>query len=200
MGVKAKTNRKLNNEGFSLVELLVVIAIMGVLLGVSSLGISMMFSRDAEAMTRKIDDELSEARMMSMSKPGTYFCILHIDSDPKKHYVEIMCKKKNSSVPGGYETTSARKVNLDKSVKLDIFQNGAQQTTTGNASDNVIIFDKSNGSVKSLVIGATLSTFDPDSPGSSASGIYKISVESTKNTKTNAVNLVATTGRHYTDK
>ena len=71
-----------NDRGYSLVELIVVISIMAIMVGLLSLGISVMFSKDAEAVAKAIDDELSEARMLSMSKSGKFEMVLHIDGRP----------------------------------------------------------------------------------------------------------------------
>ena len=172
-GRKVK-NRIPDNRGLSLVELIIVITIMVVMTGLISISVSLIFSRDASYVAGRIDDELSEARMYSMSKAGTYTYILHIE-DPLGSYVEL---KDDSS----YDKI----VKLDKNVKITV--SGPGGYSKGDGDDVKIVFDKAKGSVKSV-------------DGSSASGIYTITVVSEKfNGKTKTVTLIATTGRHYTEK
>ena len=171
------TRNRIGNKGYSLVELIVVIAIMAVMVGVMSLGLGMMFTRDANYVAVRIDDMLTEARTASMSRKGEFTYVLHIDSDPKNHYVEI---KKTG------DTDPYKKVLLDKSVDITVKDN-AGTVLAGNVE---VVFDKANGSEK-LVNGSK--------PASGA--VYTINVVSTKNSsKTKDVTLVATTGRHYTEK
>ena len=170
-------NRIEDNRGISLVELIVVISIMAVMVGVTSLGLGMMFSRDANYVAVRIDDALSETRTLSMSKDGKFTCLLHIDA-PDGSYVQI-----NRSV-GGAVSTEYKKILLDKSVNIAVKGDG-----TAISGDFSVEFDKSKGSVKQ-VNGATADK-----------GVYTITVTSTKNTsKTRDVTLVTITGRHYTDK
>lgn len=172
-----RKEKETHNKGYSLVELIVVIAIMAVMVGVMSLGLGMMFTRDANYVAVRIDDMLTEARTASMSREGEFTYVLHIDSDPKKHYVEI-------DKTG--ETDPYKKVLLDKSVNITVKDNAGNDLS----GDIKIAFDKANGSVKSV---------NGSSPVSGT--VYTINVESTKNSsKTKDVTLVATTGRHYTEK
>ena len=62
---RRENNITADNRGISLVELIVVITIMVVMTGLISIGVSLMFSRDASYVAGRIDDELSEARMYS---------------------------------------------------------------------------------------------------------------------------------------
>lgn len=77
--MKGENIRKLHtdNTGVTLVELIVVITIMSILVGVSSLGIGLAFSRDAESCATKINDAIYNTRMYSLSKAGKY--TLHIE-------------------------------------------------------------------------------------------------------------------------
>ena len=184
IGKRVRNNKcprnRINNVGYSLVELIVVIAIMAIMVGVISLGLGMMFTRDANYAAVRIDDMLTEARTVSMSREGDFSFVLHIDPDPKEHYVEI---RKSG------ETDPYKKVLLDKSVLITV--TGDNVPTSG---DIAIIFDKANGCMKTI-----------DNPGKAdpqkASGVYTFTLTSTKNTsKTKTVTLVATTGRHYTEK
>ncbi len=176
-------NRIKDNRGISLVELIVVIAIMGVMVGVTSLGLSFMFTRDANYVAVRIDDALTEARMLSMSRDGTFTYVLHYDNaNPTTGFVRI------DVTDAGGVTSEYKKILLDKSVTITVTGTGVPDT-----GDVAIIFNKGNGSVRQVgTPGGTMTD---------ASGMYKIEVQSTRNTsKKKDVTLIATTGRHYTDK
>ena len=171
---RREKNRIHDNRGISLVELIIVITIMVVMTGLISISVSLIFSRDASYVAGKIDDELSEARMYSMSKAGTCTFTLHIE-DPLGSYVEI-------SDGASYDKT----VKLDKNVKITV--SGTDGNTWGDGDDVEILFDKAKGSLMSI-------------GGIDASGVYTITITSEKfYGKTKTVTLIATTGRHYREK
>ena len=103
----------------------------------------------------------------------------------------MKCYKENTAVKFYLvdktgETDPYKKVLLDKSVNITVKDNAGNDLS----GDIKIAFDKANGSVKSV---------NGSSPVSGT--VYTINVESTKNSsKTKDVTLVATTGRHYTEK
>lgn len=168
---------RIDNGGYSLVELIVVIAIMAVMVGVMSLGLGMMYTRDANYVAVRIDDMLTEARTASMSRSGMFTYSFHIDSTtPSNSYVKI-----DQTTDTG--TTEYKRTLLDKSVTVKV--NGSD------ANDFSVVFDKAKGNVKTVEIDGT----------ASSDLVYEIDVTSKKNTsKTNKVTLVTTTGRHYTEK
>lgn len=182
MRIIGRAKNRIGNKGYSLVELIVVIAIMAIMVGVTSLGIGMMFTRDANYVAVRIDDELTEARTLAMSRAGTFTYVLHADNSGSSHkdgYIEIVGKDSDEN------ELYNKKVLLDKSVTI------ATDGVSFDGSDNIVIeFDKAKGSVKSI---------NGTSPAPGA--VYKFTVTSTKNSsKTKDVTLVATTGRHYTEK
>ena len=186
---KSDFKGKTGNKGYSLVELIVVIAIMAIMVGVTSLGLGMMFTRDANYVAVRIDDELTEARTLAMSREGVFVYSLHIDSDSKKNSIRIY-KVTSEADPISDSLTPYKEVPLDKSVTIDIKNKTDSETTiTPSAGGSLnIYFDKSNGSVKKV-------------GSNSGKGVYIFKVTSTKNSsKTKEVTLVATTGRHYTEK
>ena len=184
MRINGRAKNRIGNKGYSLVELIVVIAIMAIMVGVTSLGIGMMFTRDANYVAVRIDDELTEARTLAMSRAGISTYVLHIDTDPKKHYIQIMRADKETDTPVEY-----KKVLLDKSVEIKVVGD-----ISADSGDIEIVFDKANGSVKSIKVAGGTS-------GAVSGVLYTFTVTSTKNSsKTKDVTLVATTGRHYTEK
>lgn len=164
------------DSGYSLVELIVVIAIMAIMVGVMSIGISLMFSRDAEAVAKTIDDELSEARMLAMSRDGEFELVLHLDSsNPANNNIVI---NKDSSL--------YKSVTMKKRATLNVSGGGLASPIT--SGDVKIVFDKGNGSVKTI-------------NGGTASGVCLIEATAARlTTKKSTVSLVAATGRHYVGK
>ncbi len=185
-----RVSNRIGDKGYSLIELIVVISIMAVMVGIMSLGISMMFTRDANYVAVRIDDELTEARTLAMSRDGVFVYSLHIDSDTKKNCIRIY-KLASEADPITDTLTPYKEVMLDKSVTIAIknTDEGSDTDLTPTAGNSLnIIFDKANGSVKKV------GTY-------SGKGVYTFTVTSTKNSsKTKEVTLVATTGRHYTEK
>ena len=166
---------KKDNSGMSLLELIAVISIMTIIVGVSSLSIGLIFSRDAERSAVIIDDELTEARMLSMSKSGIITMCINTNTDPTLNTIDI---KQGGTI---YKT-----VRIDKSVLISM----AGSATSSPGSVIIIEFDKSNGSVKSI-------------NGSPAvdNGLYEIQSQSQRgSSRTATVTLVANTGKHYIQK
>ena len=165
-----------DDRGISLVELIVVISIMAVMIGFLSWGVSLMFSKDAEYVAKVIDDELSETRMLSMSKAGDFQMILHIDNrDVGDSSIEI---QKDSSE---YKTVPIKK----KSVIKVRYGGNTIPSDDSTPVDVTVVFDKGNGSVK-----APMTT-----------DICTITVTSKKLTsQTVMVDLAAASGRHYIRK
>lgn len=176
MRLFVRTDKKIDDYGYSLVELVVVIAIMAIIVGIASIGISLMFSRDAEAVARTIDDELSEARVLAMSRDGEFELVLHIDSG----------EPSNNSIVINRDGNPYKSVNMNKKVSLNVSGGGIVSAITN--GDVKIIFDKGNGSVKSI-------------NGNPSSGVCLIEATATRLTsKKSTVSLVAATGRHYVGK
>lgn len=126
--VDAKSFSK-NNKGYTLVEAIVVMGIMTILVGIMSVGISLMFSRDAQSVAVMIDDQLTETRMLSMTKSGEFAMTVHQDA-PRGNYILITL-----------DGAEYRKILLDKrDVEID-FSGG---------NDSAIIFNKANGAVKTV--------------------------------------------------
>ncbi len=172
-------SRERDDKGYTLVELVAVIAIMVVMTGVLTLSLSIIYNEDAKRAVSLIDDELSEARMLSMSKSGNIVLIIDTDSVASKNKIVI---KRDSDV---YKTVS-----IDKDVLISSKLDGSTFTSAG--TDIEITFDKSTGSVSSInsVTGTSL-----------ANKICEITAVAQKGTKPEArVSLIVNTGRHYIEK
>lgn len=176
-------NRTIYNAGYTLIELIVVMAIMAIMTGGFAIGISLMFSRDAQSVAVILDDELAELRMLSMSKAGEYIMTIHTTSDYSKDNKIV--------IDDGDVSTAPQEISLNKNVKITVEQkNGAGSYSTSGGEDIEIIIDKGNGSVKTVRTAGT--------SGDIASGVYVFSVSTERKVAT--VTLVAATGRHYTEK
>lgn len=143
-----------DNKGYSLVELIVVISIITIMTGVLSTGISIMFSKDAEGAAILIDDELTKARMLSMSSPGEFTITIHCDKDGNidssksdYNYIEI-----NNDIASGETGHFSERVYFDTRAYIGAYiydPSSAEPdyTSRGASEDIEIKFKKSNGSV-----------------------------------------------------
>lgn len=155
------------NAGFSLVEIIVVIAIMAVLVGMTSVGISLMFSRDAEKCATEIEGGLDKLRAYSMSKKG-------------KWYMEIKQEVSDNNI---YMT-----IYRDEGSGYEIFEQENLGSRASLISGYITIeFNKANGSVSKV-------------NGSAPGDITQIKLEANRTNKSETVNLVTLTGRHFLEE
>lgn len=165
--------RKINDKGISMMELIVVISIMAVVVGIASLSISLMYSRDAQRAAVLIDDWLSDARMQTMSKSDTVIFTVLTNDNSRENSLEL-------DVGGNKKT-----LKIDKSVLISL----KGSATADPGVPIKIQFKKSDGSVE------TVNDVDvvPNN-----NELYEIEVVSQRGpAKTVSVILVANTGRHY---
>ena len=183
---------RVSNKGYSLVELIVVISIMSIMVGALGMSLSLMFSRDAESVATTISDELTEARTMSMTKPGNFTMTIHCgmdgndgeSTDGGSNYITI----KN-------DLSDANKV--DETILFDAkaYIGTEDETFPKTASSDIVItFNKVNGSVESITDGGSGYT--------SASGaeVYTIKCNAVRGNKEAAVELMTLSGRHEVEK
>ncbi len=183
-----------DDRGLSLVELIVVISIMVVLLGLVSVGVSMLFSRDAERSATLIDDALSETRLSAMSKKGTFIVRIHTEDehsgDPSKNYIEIEktslpLAKPGEAVPA--VTTDTTRIDIDKSVYITFGKKGALPTESTD-DDLEVTFDKADGHVTQISNSAGNFSLDD---------VFEIKCTMRNKSKSKSVLLMPVTGRHY---
>lgn len=175
-----------DNNGVSLVELIVVIAIMAIMTGVMSLGLSILFSKDAESAAIVVDDALSRTRTMSMSKPGEFTLTIHCDKDgnyqgASANYITIA-----NDIAEGTAGHVSEKIYF--TTKAYIAKDSDTFPLSGD-SDIVIVFDKANGSVKSI-----------DGVAISSAKKVLINCCAVKNTtKKSVVSLMTVSGKHFVE-
>ena len=182
-----------DDRGLSLVELIVVISIMVVLLGLVSLSVSMLFSRDAERAAKLIDEQISETRLSAMSKQGTFVVKVHTEDensgDPSKNYIEIEKSSLPLAKPGealpAVVTTTTR-IGIDKRVFITFGEKGSLPTE---ATDDTleITFDKADGHVTKLSNSAGDFSLDD---------VFEIKCTTRNKSKSKSVFLMPVTGRH----
>lgn len=165
--------RKINDKGISMMELIVVISIMAIVVGIASLSISLMFSRDAQRAAVLIDDWLSDARMQSMSKNDEVSLTIKTNAVSTNNSMELKVG------------TNTKTLKIDKSVLISL--KGSRTADPG--EEIKLVFNKSNGSVESV------NDVDVE-PNNNE--LYEIEVISQKGpAKIVNVVLIANTGRHY---
>ncbi len=191
------------NRGYTLVELIVVISIMAIMIGLLSLGISLMFSRDAERVARTIDDQIAEVRTAAMSKPGSFSIIIHTTESGIGNYIEIEKTEfdlvKPTLAPGGVTPTptptpmpTLMPVSIDKNAYITFGKQGALPATAVDGTIT-ISFDKANGSVNKIT-AADGTVYE----NSSLDSVFEIKCVAVRNTtKSASVLLMPVTGRHY---
>lgn len=184
--MKTGKKDKFNNTGFSLIELIVVIAIMAALVGISSFGISLAFSQDANRCATTLNDAITETRMLSMSKQGDFSLVISKDSSDM--YIAKILKE----IPGGGTLSTEAEYNLEgESKKIESIT--VSDTVISNANQVNIVFDRTKGNVLSVSIGGTPVTEDT---------VLEFSIVSKRggDTRAAAVSLVTGTGKHQVGK
>lgn len=163
-----------DNRGVTLVEILLVIAIMSIMVTVTSAGISLIYSRDAEKSAKYINSALEKAKMLSLSKKGT--CTLSVNG--ANHTLFI-----NFSTEGTVE-----EIGLPENVTIAVSAWGSARHTEGEKV--TIEFDKTSGRVKEVAIDdAVLADEDYY--------MVKINAQANSSKKQAEVLLVKATGKHY---
>lgn len=164
---------KKNNKGFSMIELVITIAIMGILTGSFVAAAGYLKYANAKAGAKKINAELSELRIDTMSKMQTpYLYLYKIDSNT---YMKVVSGDDSATVGGTLDTNTTRVGN----VKINVFytdSSGEHQLGTS-GSQIMIEMDKSTGAFKS--------------------GYSSIRVASSDGKRSYTIKLVKTTGKHY---
>lgn len=181
-----------NNIGYSLVELLVVIAIMGVLVGGSSIGINLLFSKDAERCANKLNDAITNARAVTMSKEGDF--ILTITTDASGQYVAKINGNSTTKDAEGNDVTNPVFEEIiylegDQGKKIESIKYNGTVIESGSALGAVtIVFDRTKGIIYKVNGSKSfpeLLVFDIESRKGSGPNKYS------------KVQIVTGTGKHF---
>ena len=172
----------MNNKGFSLIELIVIIAIMGVLVGGASLGIGLVFSKDAMKCATRLNDSIYDARANSMYKAGKFE--LSIDNTGSANVATI---SQTDVTPIISDTVYLDGVDSNKKTTISAkFVTEAVPAGTAISFPVNLTFDKAKGNVY----------FDVDADGTYDDGIIVFDITPLRGNRTAKVQLVTTTGKH----
>lgn len=182
-----------DERGLSLIELVVVIAIMAAMVGLLSLGLGMLFSKDAERSAKLIDDQLSETRLSAMSKQGTFVMKIHTTAKTaggKGNYIEVDKSTLPLAAPGEVApavTTTTTHTDIDRKVYITFGKKDALPTDP--TDDTLeISFDKADGHVTDI----------SNSAGSlELNSVIEIKCTTPNNSRSKSLYIMPVTGRHY---
>ena len=173
----------MNNKGFSLIELIVIIAIMGVLVGGASLGIGLVFSKDAMKCATRLNDSIYDARANSMYKAGEFKLI--IDNSGSANTATI---SQTDLTPATSDTVYLDGVDSSKKTTISArFVTEAVPAGTAISLPVSVTFDKAKGNVYSVVDADGMTYGD---------GIIVFDITPLRGNRTAKVQLVTTTGKH----
>ena len=175
----------MNNKGFSLIELIVIIAIMGVLVGGASLGIGLVFSKDAMKCATRLNDSIYDARANSMYKAGKFE--LSIDNSGSANTATI---SQTDLTPATSDTVYLDGEDSSKKTTISAkFVTEAVPAGTAISLPVSVTFDKAKGNVYSVVDAYGMTYGD---------GIIVFEIEPLRGNRNRKakVQLVTTTGKH----
>ncbi len=147
-----------NNNGLSLMEIIVVVSIMSILIGVSTLGYSMVSTKSATECAQKMDISLNRARVNTMGKQKG-FIAFYSDSDGYVYVVEKYDSDYIGTVPASGVCPALTSSELNSKVGTKIGKKGITVTCgsvslTGSAYNPVYYeFSRSDGSLKEAYEG-----------------------------------------------
>ena len=177
----------MNNKGISLIELIVIIAIMGVLVGGASLGIGLVFSKDAMKCATRLNDSIYDARANSMYKAGKFE--LSIDNTGSANVATI---SQTDLTPATSDTVyldgedSSKKTTISAKFVTEAVSEGTTPAEVKLKFPLNLTFDKAKGNVY----------FDVDADGTYDDGIIVFDITPLRGNRTAKVQLVTTTGKH----
>ena len=175
----------MNNKGFSLIELIVIIAIMGVLVGGASLGIGLVFSKDAMKCATRLNDSIYDARANSMYKAGKFE--LSINNTGSANTATI---SQTDLTPATSDTVYLDGEDSSKKTTISAkFVTEAVPAGTAISLPVSVTFDKAKGNVYSVVDADGMTYGD---------GIIVFEIEPLRGNRNRKakVQLVTTTGKH----
>ena len=180
----------MNNKGFSLIELIVIIAIMGVLVGGASLGIGLVFSKDAMKCATRLNDSIYDARANSMYKAGEFKLIID-----NKDGVNVATISQTDLTPATSDTVyldgvdSGMKTTISAKFVTEAVSEGTTPAEVKLKFPLNLTFDKAKGNVYSVVDADEMTYGD---------GIIVFEIEPLRGNRNRKakVQLVTTTGKH----
>ena len=198
-----------NNNGFSLIELIVIIAIMTVMIGLSSLSISLLVGSEAKQAADKIGAQLNEVKTGAMARYSEDFNIVYVDdptlfdwADKEGYYAVKQMTTLGATGSGTYMPTDVAlgaehrylcnsRVNMVLST-----DSGATVVNVSTTSGIGFTFDRATGLYSGVKTGCSLTTSGAVACTSSGAGSQPDSLEITSGMRTYTIVFYSETGKH----
>lgn len=169
-------DRKVGNEGMSLIELIIVVAIITAFVGTMSYSLNWASGKAAEECAKKLSYNLMQARTMAMGKNSVSIVVKKDTAGDIFTEMTIISNKDDGTTD---TTTTTSKVG-NKTVEV-LFGNDG---TAGSAIGEVMFeFDRASGALKKMKVGGV------DTPAQTPS--FTVSKGSTER----IIDIVPITGR-----
>ena len=174
-----------NNRVITLIELIIVIAILGIIIGGVGLTFSIVNSADIEGCTQTLDISLEKTKNECMTKIEQQYLVLYksTEDDYPGYYLGNVSKaglatytlspEKDTKIGGN---TIQIKVTVEGSSDLDVATTPVFFT-----------FDRATGAFMYLNVGIP----------SHATTYYPSTITITNGNRTNIINCIQATGKHY---
>ena len=140
-----------NNKGFSLIELIVVIAIIAVLVGASSVGISVLWGFYPKECANNLEAKLNKTRIDSMGKANMAL-ELYQGSDGS-YYADLVTYDSSGAV----SSTTSEKIGR-KSLTIT-YKDTTGATGTLGTDHIAVCYDRSSGALKANSSGKIYNEF-----------------------------------------
>ncbi len=198
-----------NNSGFSLIELIVIIAIMTVMIGISSLSVSLLVGSEARQAADKIGAQLNEVKTGAMSRYSEDLNIVYVDdpslydwADKEGYYAVKQMTTLGATGSGSYMPTDValgaeHRYLCNNRVDMVLYtDSGASSYLLSPASGVGFTFDRATGLYSGVKTGCTLTTSGSVACTDSGAGSQPDSLEITSGIRTYKIVFFSETGKH----
>lgn len=175
-----KREKKSKNAGFSLVELIVVVAVIAICAGGVGIGINYLTYANSKKAAIKIDTELTEVRLLDMSKSQKTYIYLAADAGG-----DIYIRRSEDASITSYDGSNAWTKVLGSGRSLDyvVVTGGAVETKKTLDSTKLLRFSFYRNS-------GVFQPYDVD-------GYYKTLQVMNGTSTGSSIELIPETGKHY---
>lgn len=181
---------KHNNQGFSLVELIVVIVIMAIMIGVTTLSLSLLFGTQARGCAQKVSSQLNQTKTGSMSrydeKMKLSYCTkgsgaaVTSDGYYTENFVYTMDKDANSVA---LKESEIKKMGSPR-VEIVVYLSDNTFFTLGKTDSITISYDRASGALDPIIINEE------------QKDVYLDKITFSSGLRTYTITMTAKTGKH----